>query len=236
MVFATLSYGPQAHKCSHLGATRFVKMVRVSTPSSSDEGDRQDQVRQTGRPRVADPACVAAVGLRLFDAQGMDNTTMTQIAEAAGISRTTLLRYFPTKTDLLWHRMLGELKSFEVALEELQTTADPVMVVCRAAAEILDYSDDEIGILRTQVKILASSEGGAESLPPRISALRDVIVDSLSTHLGWDRNGLETQLLARTVTGAGWTALLVWVDSDELRPERLLSEALRRVEEGFARS
>lgn len=42
---------------------------------------------------------VAAVDL--FTEQGFDNTTVAQIAERAGVTRSTLFRYFPDKRDIL---------------------------------------------------------------------------------------------------------------------------------------
>lgn len=175
------------------------------------------------------------MGLRLFEVHGLHNVTMTQIAQAAGISRSTLLRYFPTKADLLWDRMPRELEKLRQDLAALDTAEDPAVVVGRALATMLIYDDDDIDLLRTQVRIIASCERDADSLPPRLSEIREVILEALETRLGWDRDGLDAQLLARTATSAGWTAMLVWVRTDEQRPERLQAEAQRRIVEGLAR-
>src|ERR1700709_2859726 len=57
-----------------------------------------------GRPKAAVSSEVAAMALRMFSRDGYDETTMQAIAQAAGISRPTLFRYFPSKTDIVWDR------------------------------------------------------------------------------------------------------------------------------------
>src|SRR5687767_2933893 len=44
---------------------------------------------------------LTAVAQDLFAAQGYDNTTVDQIAAAAGMSKRTFFRYFPSKDDLV---------------------------------------------------------------------------------------------------------------------------------------
>jgi AcrR family transcriptional regulator len=60
------------------------------------------------RTRRAMRAEVAAIALDLFLDQGFDNTTVEQITAAAGISRSSFFRYFPTKEDVF----LGDLVEY----------------------------------------------------------------------------------------------------------------------------
>ena len=55
-----------------------------------------------GRPQEADPRLVSRVALRLFERRGFDKVTMDEIAAAASVSRRTLFRLFPSKSDLVW--------------------------------------------------------------------------------------------------------------------------------------
>jgi len=50
-------------------------------------------------PGVRERLVLAAV--ELFTEQGYDATTVTQIAESAGVTRSTFFRYFPDKRDIL---------------------------------------------------------------------------------------------------------------------------------------
>lgn len=44
---------------------------------------------------------LVAAALRLFSEQGYDNTTVAQIAESAGLTKSTFHRHFPDKRDVL---------------------------------------------------------------------------------------------------------------------------------------
>src|ERR1700728_2400553 len=52
-----------------------------------------------GEPGARERLVVAAVDL--FAEQGYDATTVTQIAERAGVTKSTLFRYFPDKREIL---------------------------------------------------------------------------------------------------------------------------------------
>ena len=57
-------------------------------------GLREQKKRETER-------LLANTGVRLFLAQGYQETTLDQIAQEAGISRRTIFSYFPSKEDIL---------------------------------------------------------------------------------------------------------------------------------------
>ena len=48
---------------------------------------------------------IAARALELFSERGYHATTVADIAAAAEVSKPTLFRYFPTKEDLVLHRI-----------------------------------------------------------------------------------------------------------------------------------
>lgn len=63
------------------------------------ETGRREQKKEETRRRIAE------TGLKLFIENGFEETTLDEVAEAAGISRRTFFYYFKTKDDLLtwWH-------------------------------------------------------------------------------------------------------------------------------------
>ena len=86
--------------------------------------------------QAASRAAVVAAALELFDEQGFDQTSVEQIAQAAGVSRSTFFRQFGGKDDVVF-------TDHEVLLDRLreflgQTHRDPWAAVCEAS--VLVYS------------------------------------------------------------------------------------------------
>jgi AcrR family transcriptional regulator len=85
---------------------------------------RDRRTRET-RARIAEAA------LGLFLSQGYAETTIDQIAEAAGVSRRTVFHHFPAKESMLLDHFAGRR---EVALQRLQArpASEPVLVSLHA--------------------------------------------------------------------------------------------------------
>lgn len=90
-----------------------------------DEGLRQQKKART-RAKIVQSATEAFVRL------GYDNTTLEQVAKAAGITKRTLLRYFSSKTNLV-------LGGHQEALEEFRRAA-----IDRGGISILDIWEDHV--------------------------------------------------------------------------------------------
>ena len=72
------------------------------TTGQLSEDPQPAAARATGRPATIDPDAVARIALRLFAERGYEQTSMEDIAGAAGIGRKSLYRYFASKADLVW--------------------------------------------------------------------------------------------------------------------------------------
>jgi AcrR family transcriptional regulator len=85
--------------------------------------------------------------LDLFTENGFDETTVTQIAERAGVTKSTLFRYFPDKRDILaaGQETLGQLLSEGIA--EAPTDASPL----QAVASGLKRVSSEMGPLNREL-------------------------------------------------------------------------------------
>ena len=95
------------------------------------------KVGTPGRPATIDPDAVARAATRLFDTKGYDDTSMDDIARAAGIARKSLYRYFATKADLVWGGMEpaldASLEALDAGAAEPVRSGDPLARLARAA-------------------------------------------------------------------------------------------------------
>ncbi|MGH9079898.1 MAG: TetR family transcriptional regulator, partial [Acidimicrobiales bacterium] len=62
-----------------------------------------------GRRPSTTRAEVARAALDLFSRQGYDQTTVSEIAAAVGVSRRTFFRYYDSKRDVVWGEFDTEL-------------------------------------------------------------------------------------------------------------------------------
>ncbi|MFB7251472.1 TetR/AcrR family transcriptional regulator [Microbacterium sp. NPDC056234] len=104
-------------------------------------------MHESAEPRSA----VVAAALELFQAQGYDQTSVEQIARAAGVSRSTFFRQFGGKEDVVFadHEvLLTELRGFLAEGHD-----DPWAAVCEASERVYAHfaHDPEMARQRYQI-------------------------------------------------------------------------------------
>src|SRR3954451_17590878 len=98
--------------------------------------------RGAGRPEATSHAEIEQAAFRLFSERGFDETTLEAIAEAVGVSRRTLFRYYASKNDIPWGQFDQTLDHFRALLNE-QPEALPVWeAVHRAVREFNEFPAD----------------------------------------------------------------------------------------------
>src|ERR1700757_3289972 len=74
-----------------------------------------ERPRGAGRPRVTSRETIEQPAIELLLREGYSHVSVDQIAAAAGVGRTNLFRYFPSKAAVVWvafddaNRRLAEL-------------------------------------------------------------------------------------------------------------------------------
>jgi AcrR family transcriptional regulator len=100
---------------------------------------------------VQPPNGVVGAALELFAQQGFEQTSVEQIAKAAGVSRSTFFRQFGGKEDVVFadhEALIVQLRSF---LDEPHD--DPWQAVCEASERVFSYfaRDPELARRRYQI-------------------------------------------------------------------------------------
>jgi TetR/AcrR family transcriptional regulator, regulator of mycofactocin system len=110
--------------------------------------------RRRGRPAVSSAAEIEDSAMRLFLVKGFDQTSMTEVAGACGIGRSTVFRYFPSKADLVWRafdihlRRLAELLASQA--KDLPIATAVQLAAVQAFAEAVD--EDQLWRRRFEVQ------------------------------------------------------------------------------------
>jgi AcrR family transcriptional regulator len=164
---------------------------------SPPPGLRERKKRQTR-------SAIAAAGRELFAANGFHETTIRQIADAAGVSARTVSGYFPVKEEIVFAE--HEDLAAELA-EHLATRAEGEPTVDALARWLIAYvAEQEPGEDKTRrcVKQLAASDPSLRAYERRLQEQAEqMIAASVAADLGLP----EGDLLPRMVGAATIAAL-----------------------------
>ena len=177
-----------------------------------------------GRPAVTSHAAIEQVAFRLFAERGFDATTLSDIAEEAGIGQRTLTRYYRSKNDIPWGQ-------FDRTLERLATLlqASPAGLplwerVHRAVVEFNRFPDDAEPPHRERMRLILQTPTLQAHSVLRYAQWRGVIAEYVAGETGEAPSAPLPQLVGHVSLALAMAAYEQWLRGDE--PERS-SEAAR---------
>jgi TetR/AcrR family transcriptional regulator, regulator of mycofactocin system len=187
---------------------------------------------RVGRRRSTTRHHIADVALKLFAGRGFDEVSVDDVAQAAGIARRTLFRYYPSKNAIPW----GEFDSHLQHLRELLATVDPATSTEQALRDALlsfntfDGSEIPRHRLRMQV-ILRTTELQAYSLT-MYAGWREVIAEFVAMRCGMRPDDLVPQTTAWVMLGVALSAYEHWLADDSASLTQALGDAFDLVRPG----
>lgn len=114
--------------------------------------------RRPGRPMVSSAHSIQTHAMVLFLENGFDETTVTEVAAAAGVGRTTLFRYFPSKADIVWAGFDDHLHRLTDLLLAQPHDISVMEAVRTAAVQALLEALDEQDVWRQRFQVLEQTE------------------------------------------------------------------------------
>ena len=88
---------------------------------------------------------ISGAAMALFEAQGFDEVTISQVADAAGVSKMTVTNYFPRKEDLVFDRTEVIIRSLAAAAAARARGESLLSAVRRDYAERIAAGDVTLG-------------------------------------------------------------------------------------------
>ena len=180
-----------------------------------------------GRQPSTSRAELSHIALELFLERGFDETTVDDIADAAGIGRRTLFRYFASKNDLPWGDFeagLAEMRSY------LATVPTSVTLAEALAASIVRFNafpPEEIPYHRKRMELLLNVPALVAHSSLRYVAWRQVIADYVAQRLELPRDSLQPQEMGWIYLGVSMSAYEQWLRDETADLGTLLGNALR---------
>ena len=169
-------------------------------------------LRSRKRQFVRDAIFEAAV--EVFSLKGFDETTIEDVARAAGVSRASFFRYFTGKDDLLAQNVMKHgaalteaIKACPPSFTPIQTMHEIVLSVARQRVthpltrQVIDISLQSVSAMQAQAsRMIEVEESVAIAFAARIGGL--------------SKDDLEPRLLAAMTMSAMNVAIMAWYRGD----------------------
>jgi len=177
---------------------------------------------RAGRRRSTTPLHITDVAIDLFAARGFDEVSVDDVAQAAGIARRTLFRYYASKNAIPW----GDFDAHLQTLRRLLDAVGPDVALADALRSALlafnTFDDSETLRHRKRMRvILQTAELQAYSMT-MYAGWREVIAEFVAGRSATKPTDLIPQTVAWSMLGVALSAYEYWL-ADEAQS---LTEAL----------
>ena len=190
---------------------------------------------RVGRRRATTPHHITDVAIELFTARGFAEVSVDDVAQAAGISRRTLFRYYASKNAIPW----GDFDTHLAHLRELLDSVDPRVPLGEAlrAALLAFNTFDESETVRHRQRmrvILQTAELQAYSMT-MYAGWREVIAGFVARRSDRKTTDLLPQTVAWTMLGVALSAYEHWLNDESVPLPTALGHAFDVVGAGLER-
>ena len=181
--------------------------------------DRHSTLR--AKRRAETQRAIQAHAVRLFTERGYDATTVTDVAEAAGVSPMTVYRHFPTKEDLVLvdqrDRLVAERIAASSAAQPLVRRIGTALIDAATTLTGGGHEDDLTAneqFLLARLRLMISTPALRAKHLDNHYALQQAIVDALGGDATDPDTAFHIQAAASACLAAMHTALVRWAEDD----------------------
>lgn len=190
-----------------------------------------DTAPQPGRRPATSHAQLSTIAIDLFTAKGFDETSVDDIAEAAGIARRTLFRYFPSKNAIAWGDFDAHLDAMRTRLALIPDDLPIAEALRQALVTFNEVPDAELDNHRRRLRLLLEVPALQAYSMLMYADWRQVIAGYCAARLGVDAGEHLPQTIAWLCLGTALAAYEQWLaapDSDLIELIEAGSDLLAR--------
>jgi mycofactocin system transcriptional regulator len=192
-----------------------------------------DARARSGRPRATSRDDLERIGFALFERKGFEETTVDDIASAAGIGRRTFFRYFASKNDLVWGDFEGQLVRLRELLAAVPDDA-PLMDGLRTTiVEFNSFDRDTVPWHRRRMELILRVPTLQADSALRYNSWRSIITDFAAARTGLTTADLEPRLIGNVALAASVASYELWLEDGNAELSELMDAAFRRLAAGF---
>jgi TetR/AcrR family transcriptional regulator, regulator of mycofactocin system len=191
------------------------------------------QLPGPGRPPSTTRRQIQEIAVEMFSAHGYDQVTIEALAAAAGISRRTFFRYFPTKADTLMADFDQDVERLRLALRRSDPRLPIMAAIRRAVLGVNSYHADDLVHLRQRLQLQSDHPALLANAIVHYERWQRVVAEFAANRLRQPAEALVPQVIARAAFGAAYAGFMSWLceDAGDLGPS--LDAALGALADGL---
>jgi AcrR family transcriptional regulator len=175
---------------------------------------------------------LANAAWELFGKHGYEDTTVAEIAAAAGVSRRTFFRYYASKEDVLTETTDEVAEAMLAAMAERPRDEAPLVSIERALVPLLEARLLPGDRSRTIIRLLRESRTLRRAMLERHALMEERLAVLLADRLSSDPAKDSTPALLAFVARAMMdTAFNVWYDQERTDIPALVAELFAKLGE-----
>jgi TetR/AcrR family transcriptional regulator, regulator of mycofactocin system len=189
---------------------------------------------RVGRRRSTTSDHISNVAIDMFAARGFDEVSVDDVAEAAGIARRTLFRYFPSKNALPWGDFDAHLDHMRDLLNELERDV-PIREALRTALLAFNsFDEQETARHRQRMRVILETAALQAYSMTMYAGWRAVVAAFVAQRLGAKVEDIVPQTVAWTMLGVALSAYENWLADESVSLAQALGEAFDTVSNGLS--
>ncbi len=188
---------------------------------------------RTGRKPSTTHHHLEAVAIELFTSQGFDETSIDEIAAAAGIARRTFFRYYPSKSDLVWGDFGAELVRMQIWFDGAPPELPMMEAIHQAVIEFNRLPADQVRQHRRRMSLILGVPTLLANSTLRFAQWREVVAAFAARRLGVREDDLLPKVVGYSALGATLAGYEQWLRDEGADLVELLDAALGELAIGF---
>ena len=180
---------------------------------------------RAGRPKASSRETLAEAACELFLERGYESTSVADITQRAGVSRSSFFNYFTSKSDVLWSGVDERIADAISALEALDGEADGDAVRGILQLVVRDFAPDPLALALRNAAAMGLQEELVRDTGLRHARLA-AAVSRAAAASGVDI--VRSDILGAAHAAAVLTSLRVWAEQGAglVTPDGVLVAAL----------
>lgn len=161
----------------------------------------KDQKQEVVREALYDAA------INIFASNGFDETTVEEVAQAAGVSRRTFFRYFDSKDDLLAYAVVNYTKALAGALDACPAGYTPLQALHETVLAGMRYATAAEFRTRQVITISSRSASARQAYQSRMMDVEETLARAFAARFN---DTLRPRLLASVTLMVMNASIISW--------------------------